>query len=82
MKPSIRLLLLAGAVACSGSTLAAEMSSINYQAQDDKCGTLPGSDQAACHDAVGMRNSASNQSSASNPAIGSLQSADRCAQLN
>jgi hypothetical protein len=93
MKPSIKLLLLASAVAFAGSASAAETTngvaaatsdpaSVNYNAEYEKCGMLPGSDQAACHDAVGMRSPVSNRPSASNAAIGSLQSADKCAQLN
>jgi len=56
-------LLLSGALAFAGAALAHGTSSADvtaapntdYNAQYEQCKQVPGSDQARCHDTVGMR---------------------------
>ncbi|HZI84005.1 MAG TPA: hypothetical protein VFF44_08820 [Casimicrobiaceae bacterium] len=93
MRSQITLALVAGAFAFAGaaSTVAAETDvtvtttnqpTIDYKARYKECSMLPGSDQAVCHDAVGMSHSEIDRTGVPTEETGSLQSGEKCEMLS
>jgi len=86
----MRTILLSGALAFAGTafahgTTSADVTaapSADYKAQYEQCKQLPGSDQASCHDAVGMRRSEIDRRGMPDDRMASLQNGDRCDRLN
>ena len=90
MRSAMTTILLSGALAFAGAafahgTTSADVTaapSTDYKAQYEKCKLLPGSDQASCHDAVGMRRSDVDRRGLPDDRMASLQNGDRCDRLN
>jgi hypothetical protein len=91
MRSPITLLLLSGTLAFAGAafaqtstgvTITTEQPTVNYKAEYEKCKTLPGSDQAVCHDVVGMRSADIDREGVPTEEMGSLQSGERCERLS
>ncbi len=92
MRSPITLALLAGAFAFAGAasavtaatdvTVTTNQPTIDYKARYKECSTLPGSDQAVCHDAVGMSESEVDRTGVPTEETGSLQSRDKCELLS
>jgi hypothetical protein len=84
---SSTLLAFAGALTFAGAAYAntyathASASPTDYKAAYEQCKLAPGSDQARCKDAVGMRAADADRTGIATTQMGSLQSADRCKQL-
>ena len=90
MKSPMTTILLAGSLAFAGAAFAHGTASddvtagphADYKAQYEQCKMLPGSDQARCHDAVGMRRSEIDRRGLPDDRMASLQNGDRCNLLN
>jgi len=90
MRSPMTTLLLSGALTFAGAafahgTASADVTvapSTDYKAQYEQCTKLPGSDQARCHDAVGMRPSEIDRHGLPDDRTASLQNGDRCDLLN
>jgi len=54
----------------------------DYNAQYEQCKQVPGSDQARCHDTVGMRPPEIERRGLPDDRMASLQNGDRCDLLN